>query len=137
MDSKFKKWDIVIADLPKTRGSVQYGKRPAVIIQGNIGNLYSPTLLVIPLTKKIKNLSQPTHTLIRKDEMNGLKYDSMLLAEQTTTVDKESVEKMGNICDPVTRNKIFTCFVNSSVYGDPEAPQMILVKGGRASCIAR
>lgn len=67
-------------------GSEQGGRRPAVVIQNNTGNTYSDTTIVIPLTTRIKKLTQPTHTLVRKDDDNGLAVDSMALAECTRQV---------------------------------------------------
>ena len=147
MDLEFKQYDVVMVDLPEVesesdeqsneqsneqpgkQSSIQHGKRPAVIIQNNIGNKFSPTLLIIPLTGKVKSLRQPTHTLIRKDAWNGLKKDSMVLAEQTTTVDKSSVKKIGEIRNPVAQRQILACFLNEALYG--LNLETIRFKGGR------
>lgn len=66
--------------------SIQAGIRPAIIVQNNTGNKYSPTIAVVPLTSVIKNENQPTHVVI--PEGNGLEKTSMALAEQLTTVNK-------------------------------------------------
>lgn len=137
MGLELKKYDVVMVSFPKQQcGSIQAGNRPAVIIQNDIGNLYSPTLLVIPLTTKIKSLNQPTHALIHKTAENGLAHDSMLLAEQTTTVCKDGVRKIGEIRNEVIKKQILTCFLNEALYGDTNAPQVIQMKGGRAVCTA-
>lgn len=79
---EYKMYDIVLIDFGNdSLGSEQGGERPAVIIQNDIGNLHSGTTIVIPLTSRIKKLNQPTHTLIRKDDANGLMVDSMALGE--------------------------------------------------------
>lgn len=79
---EYKMYDIVLIDFgTDTIGSEQGGKRPSVIIQNDIGNIHSGTTLVIPLTKVVKKMNQPTHTLIRKDDENGLKVDSIALGE--------------------------------------------------------
>lgn len=137
MGVEFRKYDVVMVNFPEQQcGSIQAGLRPAVIIQNDIGNLYSPTILVIPLTSKIKSLSQPTHTLIRKASGTGLVQDSMLLAEQTTTVCKNSAKKIGEIRNEATKKQILTCFLNETLYGDTDAPQVIRMKGGKVVCTA-
>ncbi len=65
-DMKVKRYDIVQADLSGTIGSEQSGIRPVLTIQNDIGNLHSPTTIVMPFSTKVtKNPNQPTHTLIR------------------------------------------------------------------------
>ena len=118
---KFRKYDVVYGKLPDKKGSIQSGYRPCVIIQNNLGNTYSPTLLVIPLTKQIKNLNQPTHTFIKCNENNGLKVDSMTLAEQTTTINKDEVYKVGEIKDRNLQKEIFRSFVYAAAYGNEDA----------------
>lgn len=77
---KIKRFDIVQADLSGTVGSEQGGVRPVLIIQNDIGNLHSPTTIVIPFSTKVfKNPNQSTHTLIRSSADTGLKEDSILL----------------------------------------------------------
>lgn len=93
----YSTFDIVFAKL-NTDGHIQGGVRPVVIVQNDTGNKFSPTLIVIPLTSKVKKLNQPTHGLIKASEENGLKVDSMLLGEQIMTINKECVKsKVGNI----------------------------------------
>ena len=82
----YEKYDIIYGELPAKDGSIQAGKRPAIVIQNNIGNKHSPTALVIPLTRHLKNRWLPTHTVIEKNKENKLESDSMALAEQTTPV---------------------------------------------------
>jgi len=74
--------------------SIQLGVRPAVIIQNDIGNLYSPTTIVAPLTGKNKKQCLPTHVLVRLDEMYDMNpnagitmTDSILLFEQIRVID--------------------------------------------------
>ena len=71
-------------------GSKQGGVRPVVVLQNDVGNFYSPTITVAPLTTKIqKKRSQPTHYFLRKAK--GLARSSMVLAEQLDTCDKTCV----------------------------------------------
>lgn len=83
---KIKKGEIYYADLNPTVGSEQKGERPVVILQNHLGNKYSPTTIIAPLTKIIKKENLPTHIFIRNNEY--LKYDSIILLEQIRTIDK-------------------------------------------------
>ena len=74
-------------------GSEQGGYRPAVVVQNNMGNRYSKTVLVMPITSKLNKTNLPTHVLLPAGE-GGLKFDSLALAEQIHTVDKA---RIGNI----------------------------------------
>lgn len=118
---EFKKYDVVYGEFPATNDeSVQAGYRPAVVIQNDIGNKFSPTLLVIPLSSKLKRLNMPTHMVIQHDERNGLSRNSMLLAEQATTISKKKVKKIGYIDDRELQKRIFRCFVYSAAFGDQD-----------------
>lgn len=67
MKIKFEKFDIVMVDFgDNTIGSEQGGKRPAIIVQNDIGNHFAATTIVIPFSTKLKKINQPTHTLIKK-----------------------------------------------------------------------
>lgn len=72
-------------------GSEQQGWRPAVIIQNNVGNQFSPNLIVLPFTSVTKRVNQPTHVLIPKEA--GLRKDSMVLCENPSVMSKERVGK--------------------------------------------
>lgn len=82
-----RRGDIYIANLPEGTGCEQQGRHPAVIMQNDMGNRYSPTVQVIPLTSKFKNLL-PTHVMIF-GEKSGLWKASIALAEQLGTIDKK------------------------------------------------
>lgn len=115
---KYNKYDVIFGEFPDNDGSIQSGYRPGIVIQNNIGNKYSPTLIALPLTSKIKNLDQATHILIESNNENGLKVNSMLLAEQIATIDKKKVKKIGVISDRKLQKDIFKCFIYSAAYGD-------------------
>lgn len=83
---KTRKGDVFYASLSPIQGSEQDGKRPVVVIQNDLGNIYSPTIIVAPLTEVIKKETLPTHILIPKTKF--LKYDSMILLEQIRTIDR-------------------------------------------------
>lgn len=93
-----RKYDIVQIDFGEVIGSEQGGKRPAVILQNDIGNKYSMTTIVAPLSSKLKSLNQPTHTLIRKSVDTGLKTDSVLLGEQMRVISNQRIiKKIGTV----------------------------------------
>lgn len=79
--------DIYYADLNPVVGSEQGGVRPVLIVQNDIGNLYSPTVIVAAITTKDLKAEIPTHISVGGTE-NGLKKDSMVLLEQVRTIDR-------------------------------------------------
>ena len=84
--STINKGDIYYASLDPIVGSEQNGTRPVVIIQNDIGNKYSPTVLVAPLTSKVKSKHHlPTHVLVKSER---IKYNSIVLLEQIRVLDK-------------------------------------------------
>lgn len=99
-----KRGDIFYADLSPVVGSEQDGIRPVLIIQNDIGNKYSPTVIAVAITTKVKP-KLPTHIPIRKGKC-GLSKDSVILIEQVRTLDKSRLkEKIGSI-DTETLNKV-------------------------------
>lgn len=79
--------EIYCADLSPVKGSEQGGVRPVLILQNNVGNRYSPTVIVAPITSQLSKASLPTHVGINSGE-GGLDLDSVVLAEQIRTLDK-------------------------------------------------
>ena len=78
-------------------GSLQNGTRPAVIVQNDIGNSHSDTFVVVPLTGK-KKKQLPTHKTIAPNANNGLKEESIILAEQITTISMQQLgSKVGHL----------------------------------------
>ncbi|MEG1143662.1 MAG: type II toxin-antitoxin system PemK/MazF family toxin [Bacilli bacterium] len=82
-----KRGEIYEADLGVGDGSEQAGIRPVLIIQNNIGNHYSPTIICVPLTSKCKK-DMPTHHMVSKDKYVFLTYNSIVLCEQIKTISK-------------------------------------------------
>lgn len=117
---EYNKYDVIFGEFPDSNGSIQSGYRPGIVIQNNLGNKYSPTLIVIPLTSQIKKLNQATHLLIRWNKENGLLKDSMLLAEQIATIDKNKAKRVGSISDRELQKAIFRCFIYAAAYGDQD-----------------
>lgn len=105
--------DIYYADLGNVVGSEQGGIRPVLIIQNDVGNCYSPTVIVAAITSKAKK-NLPTHVHIAKEE-TGLNRDSLALLEQIRTLDKERLkDKIGTVKESATIEQIdkaiFTSF---------------------------
>lgn len=93
-----KRGDIYYANLQYQGTHQQTGRRPVIVIQNDIGNRFSPTTIVIPLTSKRKKRYQPTHVLIEANETNGLSMDSIALLEQIQTISKDWLDsKIGTV----------------------------------------
>jgi mRNA interferase MazF len=94
-----KRGDIFYADLSPVIGSEQGGVRPVLIVQNDIGNKYSPTVIIAAITSQINKAKLPTHIEISSAEY-GLNKDSVILLEQIRTIDKKRLkEKIGHISD--------------------------------------
>lgn len=95
-----KRGDIFYADLSPVVGSEQGGVRPVLIIQNDIGNRYSPTVIAAAITSQQDKSRLPTHIKIGAENC-GLSKDSIILLEQVRTIDKQRLkEKMGTLDDP-------------------------------------
>ena len=99
MERKYNRGEMYFAHLDDGLGSEQKGRRPVVIIQNDIGNAHSPTLIVASITSEIYGKSQlPTHCFLKADY--GLQKDSFILLEQIRTIDKARIGKyIGRIPD--------------------------------------
>ena len=101
-----KRGDMFYADLSPVIGSEQGGVRPVLIIQNDLGNKYSPTVIAAAITSQTTKTKLPTHIEI-KGEKQGLKNNSVILTEQIRTIDKSRLkEKIGHIDDKMVMNKI-------------------------------
>ncbi|EOL42626.1 MazF family toxin-antitoxin system, toxin component [Enterococcus phoeniculicola] len=87
-----KRGDIYFADLSPVVGSEQGGIRPVVIIQNNLGNHFSPTVIVAAITAKMAKPKLPTHIGIKASE-GGIDRDSVILLEQIRTIDKSRLKE--------------------------------------------
>ncbi len=100
-----KRGDIYYADLSPVIGSEQGGVRPVLIVQNDVGNKYSPTVIVCAITSQINKAKLPTHIEIDAKEY-GLVKDSVILAEQVRTVDKRRLrERIGHL-DKILMDKV-------------------------------
>ncbi len=115
-----KRGDIYYADLSPVVGSEQGGLRPVLIIQNDIGNKYSPTVIAAAITSRLGKTRLPTHIDIYADKV-GLAKDSVVLLEQIRTLDKRRLkEKMGHLDDGVM-NEVNTAIAVSFGLGDASA----------------
>lgn len=99
MEKKINKGDIFYANLEGAIGSEQKGIRPVVIVQNNMGNICSPTTIILPLTKIINRKNKlPTHFNIKK--INKIKCNSTILTEQIRAIDKKRLgEKIATLSE--------------------------------------
>lgn len=100
-----KRGEIYYADLSPVVGSEQGGVRPVLIIQNDIGNRYSPTVIAAAITSQRDKTKLPTHIQVNADGC-GLAKDSIVLLEQVRTIDKQRLrEKMGSL-DTVSMDRV-------------------------------
>lgn len=92
-----KRGDIYYADLSPVVGSEQGGIRPVLIVQNNVGNIHSPTVIAAAISKNIEKARLPTHVTIPAGDTN-LTHDSVVLLEQIRTIDKRRLkERIGSV----------------------------------------
>lgn len=98
-----KRGDIFYADLSPVIGSEQGGVRPVLVVQNDVGNKYSPTIIIAAITSQINKAKLPTHIEINAPDF-GLPKDSVVLLEQIRTIDKKRLrEKIGKFDDEMMR----------------------------------
>nr|WP_283244929.1 type II toxin-antitoxin system PemK/MazF family toxin [Gehongia tenuis] len=100
-----RRGDIFYADLNPTIGSEQSGVRPVLVVQNDIGNKYSPTVIVAAITSRINKAKLPTHIEVSAKEY-GLTKDSIVLAEQVRTIDKKRLQERIGSLGPETMVKV-------------------------------
>ncbi len=114
-----KRGDIFYADLSPVVGSEQGGLRPVLIVQNDIGNKYSPTVIAAAITSKLDKAKLPTHIDVYAEEF-GLSKNSVVLLEQIRTLDKRRLrEKMGHL-DDVLMQRVNDAITISFGLGTPE-----------------
>lgn len=103
-----KRGDIYWAQL-NAHGSVQGGIRPVIVISNNKGNMYSPTVIVVPLTSNLNKTKLPTHVFV--SVKTGIPKDSLALMEQIITINKTQLgEKIGE-CDKSTMKRLNAAYL--------------------------
>lgn len=95
---KIKKGDVFLVELSNTYSHVQNGTRPCLIVQNNLGNTFSPTLIVVPLTTKIKKTNMPVHVIITPYQM--------ALCECILTISKKQILSYIKSLDEKTMKKV-------------------------------
>ena len=100
---EIKRGDIYKADLSPVVGSEQGGIRPVVIVQNDMGNRYSPTIIVVPITTRLNKRNLPTHTKINN---SSLLKESIALMEQIRTIDKSRLIEFIGVLNESEMNRI-------------------------------
>ncbi len=97
--------DIFYADLSPVVGSEQGGVRPVLVVQNDVGNKYSPTVIIAAITSQLTKAKLPTHIELNKDKFNLMK-DSVVLLEQIRTLDKRRLKEKISSIDENTMKKV-------------------------------
>ncbi len=100
-----KRGFVFFADLSPVIGSEQGGFRPVLVVQNNVGNKYSPTVIVAAITSHIEKAKLPTHVEL-KAKQHGLEKDSVILLEQIRTIDKQRLQQKITELDEKTMSLI-------------------------------
>lgn len=99
LDLIVKKGDLYFADLSPVVGSEQGGVRPVLVVQNDVGNKYSPTIIVAAVTSQTSKAKLPTHVELAATQ-GGLSKNSVVLLEQLRTIDKQRLkERIGALSD--------------------------------------
>ena len=118
-----RRGDIFYADLSPVVGSEQGGMRPVLIVQNDVGNRYSPTVIAAAITSKLGKTKLPTHIDVSAEKF-GLAKDSVVLLEQVRTLDKKRLkEKMGHLDEELMTQ--VNDAINISFGLSPAAPQEV------------
>ena len=121
VDTSVKRGDIYYADLSPVVGSEQGGVRPVLIVQNDVGNKYSPTVIAAAITSRQDKNRLPTHIGVRADRC-GLAKDSIVLTEQIRTLDKRRLrERAGRIPEDDMRRVDEALGVSMGLHDQPVA----------------
>ena len=108
---QIKRGDIYYADLNPVVGSEQGDCRPVLVVQNDVGNVHSPTVVVTPLTRNLRKNPLPTHVVIPRS--CGLDRDSLVLAEQIRTIDRSRLSnyigRIGGDIQPAVDTALAIC----------------------------
>lgn len=106
-----KRGEVFLADMGDVKGSEQGGKRPVVIIQNDVGNKFSTTVIVACITSSMEKAKLPTHVEVGLKE--GLAKPSIVLLEQVRTIDKERLDEKLTVFSSVVMKKIDQALLSS------------------------
>jgi len=112
-----RRGDIFYADLNPVVGSEQGGIRPVLVVQNDVGNKYSPTVIVAAITSQIDKAKLPTHVELKSADY-GLEKDSVILLEQLRTIDKRRLKERITFLDQEIMEKIDEALKISLGLGD-------------------
>ncbi len=101
-----KRGELYYANLSPVVGSEQGGLRPVLVVQNDVGNKYSPTVIVAAITSKLSKAKLPTHIEISGTTYTGLTKDSVILLEQLRTIDKMRLQQRIGVLDNNTMSKV-------------------------------
>ncbi len=104
-DSMIMRGDLFSACLDPVVGSEQGGIRPVLVVQNNVGNRYSPTVIVLAITGQINKTRLPTHVPVAAPG-TGLQKDSIILAEQIRTLDKRRLREKIGVLQPEVMQQV-------------------------------
>ena len=105
LEKEVKRGEVFYADLSPVVGSEQGGIRPVLIVQNDVGNRYSPTVIAAAITSKQDKTNLPTHIGL-KAGTGGLTRDSVVLLEQIRTLDKRRLRERAGRIDPEAQHKV-------------------------------
>ena len=105
MEKEVKRGEVFYADLSPVVGSEQGGIRPVLIVQNDVGNRYSPTVIAAAITSKQDKTNLPTHIGL-KAGTGGLTRDSVVLLEQIRTLDKHRLRERAGQITPADQKRV-------------------------------
>ena len=108
---KVKRVDIFYADLSPVVGSEQGGVRPVLVVQNDIGNKYSPTVIIAAITSQMNKVKLPTHVEVSAEF--GLPKNSVVLLEQIRTIDKKRLREKVGFTDEFFMKKVDEALLKS------------------------
>ena len=108
---KVKRGDIFYADLSPVVGSEQGGVRPVLVVQNDIGNKYSPTIIIAAITSQMNKVKLPTHVEVSAEF--GLPKNSVVLLEQIRTIDKKRLREKVGFTDEFFMKKVDEALLKS------------------------
>ena len=111
-----KRGELYYADLSPVVGSEQGGVRPVLVVQNDVGNKYSPTVIAAAVTSRIDKARLPTHIELEA-ERYGLSKNSVVLLEQIRTLDKRRLKEKIGMLPEVTMDKVNVALLISLGFG--------------------
>ena len=122
--NEIRRGDVFVVDLEPVSGSEQGGTRPCVVLQNTVGNKYSPTVILAPITSRLKKRDMPTRVMLPQG--NGFSSNSMILLEHIRTVDKRRLKKHIKSLEPELMDKVDAALAISIGLSKPKYEEMEL-----------